>query len=308
MARIQLNVFDGTRNFIDNNLNLLVTLRDGNQNQVHRDHHLGPTLNFDVEFFNNLGDNYTVITFAKKHLQAGFHPVKVSPTVPQVVDIMLLPKRNRFNFDDASWAQLKKNHPKLFQILAHSADSDSEAKQRYEEFMDKEPGSLAAFLNIATAIRDIILPVGKALDYIKEVIWDEKVMKQDRFFAYADASLVDQVKQAADHGEFEPQFGLDINHPGATSSFKQNQFGEANVQFSFHENDTSTIEGVLCVKVELDMDYFKDLLGHFILEVLPNKVSGGKTDPREIYVLRWIAGRHGGVPEFDPPYTIEARS
>lgn len=115
-------------------------------------------------------------------------------------------------------------------------------------------------------------------------------------------------RPAADHGEFKPQFGLDIDHPGATSSFKQNQFGEANVQFSFHENDTTTIEGVHCVKVELDMDYFKDLLGHFILEVLPNKVSGGKTDPREIYVLRWIAGRCGGVPEFDPPYTIEARS
>jgi hypothetical protein len=308
MARIQLNVFDGTRNFIANNVNLLVTLRDGNQKQVHRDSHSGPTVNFDVEFFNNFGDNYTIIAFANKHLQAGFHPVKVSPTNPQVVDIMLLPKRNRFNFDEAGWAKLKANQPKLSEILGHSAASGSDAKDRYDKLLDNEPGSLAAFFNIATAIRDVILPVGKALDYFREVIWDEKTMRQDRFFAYADASLVDQVRQAADQGQFESQFGLDINHPGATLSFKQKQFGEANVQFSFHENDTKTIEGVNCVKVELDMDYFKDLLAHFILEVLPNKVSGGKTDPREVYVLRWIAGRRSGVPEFDPPYTIEARS
>jgi hypothetical protein len=24
-----------------------------------------------------------------------------------------------------------------------------------------------------------------------------------------------------------------------------------------------------------------------------------------VYVLRWIAGRHAGVPEFDPLYTIQ---
>ena len=307
IARIQLNVFNGARQLIGQDVDLLVTLRDGNQNQVHRGNHFGPTINFDVDFFNNLGDNYTVIAFAKKHLQAGFHPVKVSPNAPQVVDLMLLPKKNRFNFDEASWAKLKKNQPRFSDILAHSAASDSEAKGRYEEFMDKQPGSLAAFLNIATAIKEILLPVGKALDYFKEVIWEPKLMAQDQFSAYADAALIDQVKQAAHHGEFEPQFGLDITHPGATSSFKQKQFGEANVQFSFHENDRKAIDNTDCVKVELDMDYFKDLLAHFLLEVLPNHVSGGKTDPREIYVLRWIAGRHAGVPSFDPPYTIEAR-
>jgi hypothetical protein len=306
-ARIKLNIFDGTRNPMAQNVSLLVTLRDGNQQIVHRDDHFGPNLNFDVEFFNNFGDNYTVIAFAKNHLQAGFHPVKVSPTTPRVVDLMLLPKKNRLNFAEASWAKLKKNHPKLSAILGNSAANDAEARDRYEEFLDNEPGSLAAFLNIATAVKDIILPVGTALDYFQEVIWEAKTMKQDRFFAYADEALVSQVKQAAAQGEFSSQFGLDITHPGATCSFKQKQFGEANVQFSFHENDTKVIAGVDCVKVELDMDYFQDSLAHLILEVLPNKISNGKTDPRQIYLLRWIAGRHAGVPDFNPPYTIEAR-
>jgi hypothetical protein len=306
VARIQLNVFNGARARIDRGVNLLVTLRDGNQSQAHRGNHFGPTIDFDVEFFNNFGDNYTVIVSANKHLQAGFHPVKVSPSAPQVINLMLLPKKNRFNFDEASWAKLKKDHSKLSEILARSAANDSEAKGRYDEFMDNQPGSLAAFFNIAMAMKEIILPEKKVLDYFKEVIWDKKLMKQDRFFAYADAVLIDQVKQAAQHGKFEPQFGLEINHPGATCSFKQKQFGEANVQFSFHENDRKTIDKIDCVKVELDMDYFKDLLAHLFLEVLPNRVSGGKTDPREIYVLRWIAGRRAGIPDFDPPYTIEA--
>jgi hypothetical protein len=33
--------------------------------------------------------------------------------------------------------------------------------------------------------------------------------------------------------------------------------------------------------------------------------SGSLSDPKHVYVLRWIAGRQAGVPEFDPLYTIE---
>lgn len=40
---------------------------------------------------------------------------------------------------------------------------------------------------------------------------------------------------------------------GATSSWKQIQFGEANVQLTFHENDTATIDGVPCVMIEPEM-------------------------------------------------------
>jgi hypothetical protein len=28
--------------------------------------------------------------------------------------------------------------------------------------------------------------------------------------------------------------------------------------------------------------------------------------PEQVYVLHWIAGRHAGIPEFSPPYTIVA--
>jgi hypothetical protein len=64
--------------------------------------------------------------------------------------------------------------------------------------------------------------------------------------------------------------------------------------------------GVACIKVEPDIDYFKDLGAHTLLEVIPNSITHGLTDPKRVYVLRWIAGKHAGVPEFIPPYTIAA--
>ena len=82
------------------------------------------------------------------------------------------------------------------------------------------------------------------------------------------------------------------------------QFGEANVQLTFHGNDKQSIDGVDCIMIEPDIDYFKDPAAHALLEVLPNAITGGLTNPAVLYVLRWIAGRHAGVPEFEPPYKI----
>jgi len=57
-------------------------------------------------------------------------------------------------------------------------------------------------------------------------------------------------------------------------------------------------------KAKLLLNIFDGTLAHALLEVIPNHFHG-PTDPVAAYVLRWIAGRHAGVPEFNPPYTIE---
>jgi hypothetical protein len=64
------------------------------------------------------------------------------------------------------------------------------------------------------------------------------------------------------------------------------QFGEANVQLTFHENEKKVIGGVNCVMLEPDMDYYRDLPAHVILEVIPNGLTHSLTDPAEVYVLR----------------------
>jgi hypothetical protein len=191
--------------------------------------------------------------------------------------------------------------PTLAKLLAAGAGSDDAARNRYNDLREKEP-VLACLLNITTAMAQILLPQGNALQYFKLLNWDD-TMKQDRFYGYADARLLDEVEKSA-RGEFAPEFGFAFFHKGATNSYKQIQFGEANVQLTFHDNDRKQIDGVDCVLMEPDIDYFQDLASHGLLEVIPNALTGALTDPSQVYVLRWMAGRQGHLPEFDPLYTI----
>ena len=300
---IAVNVFDGTRQRIPATTNVLYTLIDGNQKIVFRDFERGPRFQREVPFHDNFGDIYSVIAFADGYDQSGFHPVKAAPNAPQEVDLMLLHKDASFNFSGAQWADIQQKRPLLGRILAADTATPEQARERYRDLLENRGATLACLLNIATVLEQIHLPNGTPLDYFKQLIFGD-TMKSDRFFAFADAKLVEQTKQAARQGVFAPDPGSSIFHPGATSSFKQVQFGEANVQLTFHENDRQNIGGVECVMVESDIDYFKDLGAHALLEVIVNGLTGTITNPRHVYVLRWIAGRHAGVPEFDPLYTI----
>ena len=209
-----------------------------------------------------------------------------------------------FNFRNATWKRLKQNYAAYAGLVAAGASNDTEAGNRYSDLIEQRPAVLACFFNLVTAMSQIHLPVKTPLDYIQELIWDS-TMAQDRFFAWADPVIIEQIIQATAQGEFTPEVGTGLFHSGATRSWKQLQFGEANVQLTFHENNTQTINGTQCVMIEADIDYYKDLAAHALLEVITNALTNSLTDPRQVYVLRWIAGRHAGVPNFEPPYTIE---
>jgi len=308
-GRAMVNIFDGTRELFSDSADLLVTVRDGNQAVRSRDFHNTPNVFFTgLPLFNNFGDNYTFIASADEYKDAGFTPVKLSANVDQIVDLMLIPSDNELNFAKATWRTLGKTRPGLKTLLANGAASATEAATRYGNIQEDHGGAiLACLLNIATAMQQIHLPLLSPLDYIKQIVWDRTgdfAMAHDRFFAWADPKLIDQIEQAKiqPHPEFQnAPFGL---HKGATRSYKQIEFGEANVQLTFHEDDRKQVDGVNCVMVEPDIDYFKDAGAHLLLEVAVN-AFGSVTDPRAVYVLRWIAGRRAGIPEFDPLYTIQ---
>lgn len=306
-ANITLELYDGARRRFDPSIQVFVKARDGHQQQQHNEYYNANSITFPVPFYNNPGDKYAVMASASGHADAGFYPVRVTPQVDQPVRLMLLPKNGRPNFDDATWGKLRNNYSDLHGLLARGV-TDAEGEARYAKFAADAPGSLAAFFNITTAMRDITLSRGVALDYLIELDWNPDLMQQDRFYAYADARLVNEVVLAAQQGKFAPQSLLGLTHKGATSSYKHKQFGEANVQISFHEKEKKKLTvgdvELECVKVELDMDYFKNQVAHVVLEGIGNEITRGDTDPRKIYVLRWIAGWRAGVPEFKPPYTI----
>ena len=303
-GNLMVNIFDGTRQPIAAGVRMLVHVRDGNQKEHVNAFYKAPNLYFEgLPFYNNFGDNYAVVVSPNGYVQAGFTPIKIAPNTTQSIDLMLMPASGSFNFQDALWPALQQNYPAFAKLLAHGAASDSAAQTRYTDLMEKRPASLACFFNLTTAMSAINLPVGNPLDYIKEVIWDDS-FAPDRFFGWADPQIIDQIKLATQHGEFAPEFDPGLFHGDATSSWKQIQFGEAKVQLTFHEKDKRRIDGLNCVKIEPDIDYYKDLGAHFLLEVLINTASHTLTDPKQVYVLRWIAGRHAGVPGFNPPYTV----
>ncbi len=308
-GRAMVSVFDGTRQLYSDKPELLITVVDGNQKVQSRDFHDESNVLFTgLPLFNNFGDNYTFLASADGYKDAGFVPVKLAANVNQLVELMLIPKSNQLNFADATWKALDKSRPALKALFANGASSDQAAAQRYGDIMEDQGGViLACLLNITTAMGQIQLPRQTPLDYIKRIVWDREgdfALAQDRFFAWADPELKKQIEQAK--LQHPPKFADApfVLHPGATSSYKEIEFGEANVQLTFHENNQLKIDGVNCVLVEPDIDYFKDLLNHLLLEVVVN-AFGSLTDPRTVCVLRWIAGRRAGIPEFDPLYTIK---
>jgi hypothetical protein len=304
---LNLNIFDGKRQPFPPGTPVLVTIVDGQQNQLYRDNVPRPDVSFSLPIHNNLADNYSVLASANGYRQAGFQPVKMSAGIPQSLNLMLLPNNGTFHFAQAKWTDIVAKKQKLSQLFTAGAGADP--AQTYGDIEEGQPDHLACLLNITTAMEQIVLPQGNPLSYFKQL--DLPALAPDRFFGYADAKLVDQVKLAALQKTFiqEPAADLalhsDGSHGPATSSFKQIQFGEANVQLTFHETNRLSIDGVDCVCVEPDIDYYKDLLAHAVLEVIKNDLTGSVSDPRVVYVLRWIAGMHAGVPEFDPLYTIE---
>jgi hypothetical protein len=306
-STLNLNVFDGARQPFPSASPVLLTIIDGQQNQLYRQDIPQSSVSLILPIHNNLADNYSIIAWAEGYLQAGFQPVKMSAGFPQVLDLMLLPNNGDFHFAQAKWTDIAAKKQKLSQLFMASAGADP--AQAYGQVEENHPNNLACLLNITTAMEQIALPQGNPLGYFKQL--DLPALAPDRFFGYADVKLLDQVKLAAQQKTFTQEPAADLtlhsggSHGPATSSFKQIQFGEANVQLTFHETNRLTIDGVDCVCVEPDIDYYKDPLAHALLEVIPNALSGSVSDPRIVYVLRWIAGRHAGVPEFDPLYTIE---
>jgi hypothetical protein len=239
-SALRLRIFDGTRQLFSKPAKFLVRIVDGEQNQQIWQEYAKNDIMFDgLPFYNNLFDNYTVVVSADGYQQAGFVPVKLSNKYLTTLDIMLIAKDPGFSFVNARWPAALAAYPFLGGDVSNAA-----GEARYDGLVEAEK-PLASLLNLGEAMSQIALAQGTPLDYIKEVRWDAPYAPaQDRFFGWCDVGLIDQVKVAAAAGKFAVENAPGLFHPGATSSWKQIQFGEANVQLTFHENDKMLIGGV----------------------------------------------------------------
>jgi hypothetical protein len=330
-ANIILHVYDGKRQLLDKGVRWSAQAIDGRALDVRK------TLTFpnlkggsqllNVPFFDNFGDNYTIIVDADGFQTAAWRPVTVSGSGPVTADIQLLPNRDAFNFAGATWDQLSQSRPNVAKMIRACYPDPATAAAMYSNACKNHPLSIACFLNLVTAMADMQLtPKKNALDYYWNVGWPQGdpttadwnqqfdgVMKQDRMFCYVDQAILPDVRAANAQGAFSKEANPEVwGHTGATESYKQVQFDVANVQLTFHGRDTAIFQDenhnlVQCVKIEPDIDYYKDLGAHGLQEVIPNTITHGLTDPKVVYTLRWMATkREPNLPEFNPLYTVEA--
>jgi hypothetical protein len=124
-SKIAVNVYDGTRQLLSNASEVFVRIIDGNQKSLVASHLQAAKVLFaDLPVYNNFGDDYTVLVSKDGYLGAGFRPVRVVAGGSVPVDVMLLPKKRRYDFARASWTSLKASRPTLFALLAAHAPSD----------------------------------------------------------------------------------------------------------------------------------------------------------------------------------------
>lgn len=312
---IRINIVDGARQPVPDDLQTLVRVLDGNKREVRNLWGKGSTIVvIGLPFHDSPVDMYTVIVHASSYDDGAIYPVPLQQGRLLDVYVMLQPTDASFHFVPIETVQA--NAP-LYQLLANGATGDPTV--RYRDTLEAQPMLMGALLVLGTAIGDIPLDdlgnrLSNPLGYYWEVMWDE--LRQDRFFAWVDARLADRIASLGRLGSFAVEKDPAQWHPAipgkmqaATRSWKQTRFDVANVQLTFHELDKRRIikpdaGSVDCVIVEPDIDYYKDLAAHGLFEVLPNLLTGGKTDPRVVYTMRWIATKLEGLPDFNPPVTL----
>ncbi len=317
-----VTIYDGTRKPLPA-ASVLIRIFDGNQKELVSGFYKGQAVRFEgLPVRDNFSDWLRVVASAKGYNTAGVVAIKLSAGKTAKASIMLLPKDGQFVFEP--WSHLRQNYSQLADLLAHGADGNDEAQSRYDQLIADDPAAMAAVLNITTAGNQIELGGRKFTSYFKELIWQEQrlewrmhrmvdfnpandsehAMRHDRFWAWADRSLVSQVRQSVKQGRLFNELGYQYFHPLATSSFKERAMSEGHIHVSFYEKSTRKIDGVECVLLEIHLDLYQDLLAHGLLEVLPNTTTGSVTEPEDAYQLRWIASRHAGAADFAPPFVI----
>jgi len=117
MSTLQIRIFDGTRQLFSAPAQFLVTITDGNKTQRVRNFYPDNDITFDLPFFDNFGDNYTVLVWADGYQQAGFTPVTLSDQAAKVLDIMLIPKDPGFSFAAARWDAVSASYPSSVVML-----------------------------------------------------------------------------------------------------------------------------------------------------------------------------------------------
>src|SRR5690242_8375119 len=114
---IRLNVADGTRQPIKENLQFLLRVLNGSKKQVAAKFVQGPVVPIvGLPYHDNLDDWYTIIVHADGYQDAGVYPVKLKVGTLLDAYVMLVPNDAAFHFPPIETIQAD---PALYQLLAN---------------------------------------------------------------------------------------------------------------------------------------------------------------------------------------------
>jgi len=264
------------------------------------------------------GETFTIRASAPGFKSSKLEHIRVAESGTTVY-LMLVAKHARLDMSDVTFEKLPQTDPELYERIICQSLAPNACQAFYEDLLRHRRDKLAALIDIAEALQGIKIGGRTAFSYYQAVDFDNSLAR-DRFFGYIDKAVVTQLKAATAAGPcgiqngdtcFTRQKFFRLLHHNATSSFKEIDLDRANVQITFDEKDIRTINGVECVKVETDIDYYRGF-AHVFKEVLPNLLLHRKSDPKQVFYLRWMATRQkrsqgGTVAPFSPPIGLKGK-
>lgn len=188
----------------------------------------------------------------------------------------------------------------------------SVSAERFAGLASADPLRAAFLLNLAEALLNI--PGGSnLLEALLELPLrsaDERSREnrrsgvlQDRLLADARSGIVALLEEMERKDQFEKAPSGAHGKPKPNEkvhSWKESLYDEAGLQFTVFDNPVPRL-----AYVDIDFDYFRDGISHFIQEYLPNQIFKWKTHPLQVYARRWMQARNFAGDEervFSPAY------
>jgi hypothetical protein len=296
-----------------------VIIRDDKSGQRTHNFYQGEVLKIIVPDFDGSSQSFTISAHAPGYAKAVSRHVRIEKGSNVVVSFLMVPHHPSLDMEDAHWQNMAFDDPQLLSRLLCDNQGPSDCSATYETMLKLHPENLAALINISVALQQIQIGGRSAFSYYQSIGLGDNLFR-DRFFAYVDKALLLQLKADTDKKQLNKPAGDTpfarlhlswILHRHATSSFKELDLDKANVQITFNERDTQIINGVECIRVDTDIDYYRRFK-HGFREVIPNLITHRRSSPLTVFKLRWTAtkkeqSKGGDIADFSPRLSLKAK-
>ena len=292
-AQITIMICDGDGHPMANQ-HVEVTIENNKTGEHTRSLYQGQPLQIGLPDQGEHKHSYTISAHAPGYQATSNKHVHIQPGTSPTVYLMLVPHHAGLDMDQAHWENLAAEDPQLLSMLLCNGQGPQDCSGAYEKLLKLHPQNLAALINISVALQQIQIGGRSAFSYYQAIGLDQGLLR-DRFFAYVDKSLLLQLKaNTADKHRHTP--------PGDTP-FTSLHLSWI-LQLTFNEKNTLLFNGIECVRVDTDIDYYRRF-NHGLREVIPNLLLHRRSSPLRVFQLRWRATKKqqlsgSPMPDFAP--------